>query len=157
MAGNSRGLYALPEVNDEVLVAFEHGCVECPYVLGALWNGRDKPPGANDDGKNNVRLLKSRSGHTIRLDDTQGHEKIEIVDAQGKQSIVFDTAAGTLTLTADQDVVIESKNGLLKLSGKKGVEITAPDGKGKLETGQGVDIKSSGGQVNVKGSVINLN
>lgn len=157
MAGNDRGLYALPEVEDEVLVAFEHGRAELPYVLGVLWNGKDKPPGTNGDGKNNVRVLKSRSGHAIRLDDTDGGEKIEIVDAKGKQSIVFDTAAGTLTLTADQDMVIESKSGQLKLSGKKGVEITAPDGAGKLEAGQGVDIKSSSGQVNVKGTVINLN
>ncbi len=157
MAGNDRGLYLLPEVNDEVLVAFEHGCVDHPYVLGALWNGKDKSPGNNGDGKNNIRLLKSRSGHVVRLDDTDGKEKIEIVDAKGEQSIVFDTAASTLTLTADQDVVIESKKGLLKLTGNKGVEITAPDGAGKLEAQQGLDVKSPGGQVNVKGTVINLN
>ena len=157
MAGNDRGLYLLPEVNDEVLVAFEHGRAEFPYVLGSLWNGKDKSPGTNEDGKNNVRLLKSRSGHVVRLDDTDGGEKIEIVDAKGKQSIVFDTAAGTLTLTADQDVVIESKNGQLKLSGNKGVEITAPAGAGKLETQQSLEVKSSGGQVNVKGTTINLN
>jgi uncharacterized protein involved in type VI secretion and phage assembly len=152
MAGDDRGLYLLPEILDEVLVAFEHGCVERPYVLGALWTGKDKMP-----GKKNVRLLKSRSGHVVRLDDTEGGEKIEIVDAKGTQSIVFDTAAGTLTLTADQDVVIESKNGFLRLSGNKGVEITAPAGAGKLEAQQGLDVQSPGGQVNVKGTVINLN
>jgi hypothetical protein len=54
-------------------------------------------------------------------------------------------------------VVIESKNGLLKLTGNKGVEITAPAGTGKLEAQQGLDVKSPGGQVNVKGKVINLN
>ena len=156
MAGNGRGLYALPEVDDEVLVAFEHGRAELPYVLGSLWNGKDKPPASNDDGKNNARLFKSRSGHVVRLDDTNGKEKIEIVDAKGKQSIVFDTAAGTLTISADQDVVIESKNGLLKLSGQKGVEIAAPSGAARLEARQSLDVKSSG-QVNVKGSVINLN
>lgn len=157
MAGNSRGLYLLPEVHDEVLVAFEHGLIERPYVLGALWNGKDKQPAKNEDGKNNVRVLRSRSGHVIRLDDTEGGEKIEIVDAKGKQSLVFDTAAGTLTVTADQDVVIESKSGMLKLSGKKGIEITAPDGPAKLEAKEKLDIKSPSGQVNVKGSTINLN
>lgn len=157
MAGNDRGFYTLPEVDDEVLVAFEHGRMDYPYVLGALWNGKDKPPASNDDGKNNVRVFKSRSGHIVRLDDTDGSEKIEIVDAKGKQSLVFDTAASTITLTADKDVVIESKNGMVKLTGKKGVEITAPDGAGKLESGKDLDIKSSGGQVNVKGSAINLN
>src|SRR5689334_12460780 len=50
MAGNERGIYFLPEVEDEVLVAFEHGDLRFPYVIGSLWNGRDKPPVKNDDG-----------------------------------------------------------------------------------------------------------
>jgi uncharacterized protein involved in type VI secretion and phage assembly len=157
MAGNDRGFYTLPEVDDEVLVAFEHGQVERPYVLGALWNGKDKTPANNDDGDNNIRVFKSRSGHVIRLDDTAGAEKIEIVNGTGKESLVFDTAANTITLTADQDVVIQSKNGMVKLTGQKGVEITAPGGPGKLETKDALDVKSTGGNVNVKGSVINLN
>ena len=80
MAGSGRGLYCLPEVDDEVLVGFEHGCLDSLYVLGGLWNGKDKPPEGNADGKNNVRALKSRSGHLIRLTDTDGEEKIEIID-----------------------------------------------------------------------------
>lgn len=156
MAGNDRGLYTLPEVDDEVLVAFEHGRVEFPYVLGSLWNGKDKPPGKNDDGKNNVRALKSRSGHTISLDDTDGKEKIEIIDAKGKESIVIDTAKNTITITADKDVVIESKNGKVQITAKAGVEIKSQDGPALLEAGGNVDVKS-GAQVNVKGSVINLN
>ncbi|HEX6904121.1 MAG TPA: phage baseplate assembly protein V [Thermoanaerobaculia bacterium] len=155
MAGNDRGLYLLPEVDDEVLVAFEHGRVELPYVLGALWNGKDKPPESNGDGKNALRTLKSRSGHVIRLDDTDGGEKIEIVDAKGKESIVFDAAKNTITVSADKDVVIESKNGSLKLSGKNGVEIVS-QGKAKIQASQNLDVKSDA-QVNVKGSTINLN
>jgi len=157
MAGNDRGFYTLPEVDDEVLVAFEHGQVERPYVLGALWNGKDKLPANNDDGDNNVRVFKSRSGHVIRLDDTDGAEKIEILNGAGTESLVFDTAANTITLSADQDVAIESKNGKVKITGQKGVEITAPGGPGKLETKEALDVKSTGGNVNVKGSVINLN
>lgn len=156
MAGNDRGLYVLPEVDDEVLVAFEHGSVEFPYVIGSLWNGKDKPPGKNDDGKNNVRALKSRSGHTVSLDDTDGKEKIEIVDAKGQESIVLDVAKNTITISADKDVVIESKSGSIKLTAKQGVEITAQDGAAKLEAGGNLDVKS-GAQVNVKGSAINLN
>jgi uncharacterized protein involved in type VI secretion and phage assembly len=156
IASPSRGFCFLPEVEDEVLVAFEQGRVEFPYILGALWNGKDKPPTKNDDGKNNLRTLTSRSGHTVTLDDTDGSERIEITDAEGKQSIVFDTVASTLTITADKDVVIESKNGALKLSGKQGIEITSADGPGKIQTKQNLDAKSDA-QVNVKGSVINLN
>lgn len=157
MAGKERGFYTLPEVEDEVLVAFEHGRVDYPYVLGALWNGKDKPPADNGDGKNNIRVFKSRSGHVVRLDDTDGSEKIEIIDAKGKESLVFDAKQNTITITAEKDVVIESKDGMVKLTGKKGVEITAPDGAGKLEVKQNLDVTSSGGQVNVKGTAINLN
>jgi uncharacterized protein involved in type VI secretion and phage assembly len=156
MAGNDRGFFFLPEVDDEVLVAFEHGRVEFPYVVGALYNGKDKPPGDNDDGKNNLRSLKSRSGHTLTLDDTDGKEKIRIVDAKGKESIVFDTAESTITITADKDLTIESKNGKLLLKGAKGIEITSDGGPGKLKVGKDLDVEG-GGQVNVKGSTINLN
>ena len=57
MAGPARGLYVLPEVDDEVLVGFEHGRPDAPFVLGALWNGKDKPPESNGDGKNDRRSL----------------------------------------------------------------------------------------------------
>jgi uncharacterized protein involved in type VI secretion and phage assembly len=69
MAGNNRGAWFLPEVDDEVLVAFEHGDVRMPYVLGALWNGVDAPPRDNSDGKNNQRVIRSRSGHELVFND----------------------------------------------------------------------------------------
>lgn len=154
MAGNDRGLYALPEVDDEVLVAFEHGMVEFPYVLGALWNGKDKPPESNDDGNNNKRTFKSRSGHVVRLDDSDGAEKIEIVDKSGNNSIVFDASANTITIKADQDIAIESSNGKLKLSGR-GIEITSQAAV-KVEASSTMDLKA-GGQMTVKGAMVNIN
>ncbi|MBU0960029.1 MAG: phage tail protein, partial [Proteobacteria bacterium] len=80
MAGKERGMYFLPEVDDEVLVAFEHGDMRFPYIIGSLWNGTEPPPASNDDGQNNVRMIKSRSGHVISLTDEDGKEKIEIID-----------------------------------------------------------------------------
>ncbi len=154
MAGPGRGLFLLPEVDDEVLVAFEHGLLDAPYVLGALWNGRDRPPESNRDGENNLRTLKSRSGHVIRLDDTRGSEKIEIVDAEGEQSLTFDTRAGTVTLRADRDVTIESKSGKLTLRGQ-GVEIRSGAGV-EVQASRSLDLEA-GVRVDVKGSVINLN
>ena len=71
MAGNGHGTFFLPQVNDEVLVAFECGDITRPYVLGALWNGKDKPPDTNANSQNNLRFIKSRSGHLVRLDDTE--------------------------------------------------------------------------------------
>lgn len=154
MAGKERGLYLLPEVDDEVLVAFEHGDVQFPYILGALWNGQDPPPEANDDGANNRRTLKSRSGHLIRLDDTDGAEKIEVIDKSGNNHIVISTSDNTITISADADITIQSGNGKLILKGN-GVEITSQAGV-KIESSQTMDVKSSA-QLNLKGSVVNIN
>src|SRR5262249_11560031 len=100
MAGGQRGTFFLPEEKDEVLVAFECGDIARPYVIGALWNGKDKPPDTNANGKNNLRFIKSRSGHLLRLDDTDGSEKIEIIDKSGENSITIDTANKTITITS---------------------------------------------------------
>jgi uncharacterized protein involved in type VI secretion and phage assembly len=154
MAGNARGLYLLPEVDDEVLVAFDHGQVEFPYVLGALWNGKDKPPESNDDGKNNKRTLKSRSGHIITLDDTAGSEQIQIVDKSGKNSIVISTKDNAVTISADKDITIQSNNGKIKLSAK-GVEINSQAGV-TVQANQNLELKASG-QTTIKGATININ
>src|SRR5450759_1020992 len=107
MGGNQRGTFFLPEVGDEVLVAFEGGDITRPFVLGGLWNGQDNPPDTNADGKNNKRFIKSRSGHLVRLDDTDGAEKIEIIDKSGNNSITFDTANNTITITSAQDITLD--------------------------------------------------
>ncbi len=154
MAGPDRGLYLLPEPDDEVLVAFEHGRVEFPYILGALWNGKDKPPESNADGKNNIRVLKSRSGHVIRLDDAEGKEKIEVVDKSGKNRIVIDANKNTITIEAESDVAIRSKKGRLTLDGA-GIEITSSAGV-TIEAEQDMDLKA-GPRLNIKGGVVNIN
>ncbi len=151
MAGNERGLYFLPEVDDEVLVAFQHGDVRFPYILGALWNGQDKPPETND-GDNNLRTIKSRSGHIIRLDDTDGAEKIEIIDSSEKNSIVINTAENTITIAADADITIQSGSGKLVLEGN-GIELTS-QADVVVEASQGMDLQA-GSQLNIKGSMVN--
>lgn len=151
MAGADSGLYFLPEVDDEVLVIFEHGRVDSAYVLGGVWNGKDKPPETNKDR----RTIKSRSGHTIRLDDTPGGEKLEIIGASGTEKITIDTATNTITVSADGDLVLESKGGKLILKGKTGVEVTSEAG-ARIDASGNLDLESDA-QVNVKGSAINLN
>ncbi|MGH3913313.1 MAG: phage baseplate assembly protein V [Pseudonocardiaceae bacterium] len=154
MAGAGRGCYFLPEVDDEVLIAFEHGSPEFPYVLGGLWNGKDKPPASNSDGKNDVRVIKSRSGHVIRLTDTDNSEQIEIIDKSTKNSIVISTKDNKITITAEADIVIQSTNGKLQLSGK-GVEITSK-AEVKIEASANLAMKSNG-QLNIKGQLVNIN
>lgn len=94
MAGSGRGTWFVPDVNDEVLVAFEAGDPRCPCVVGALWNGSDSPPETMDGGgSNDLRVIKSRSGHQIRLDDTQGQETITVETPGGQKLTMKDTPA----------------------------------------------------------------
>ncbi|MBW4643011.1 MAG: phage tail protein [Goleter apudmare HA4340-LM2] len=154
MAGKQRGIYFLPEVDDEVLVAFEQGDLRFPYVIGVLWNGKDAPPVSNDDGKNNIRVIKSRSGHEIRLNDEDGQEKIEIIDKSGKNSLVFDTKNNSVTITSEKDINLQASKGTIKLDAQK-IEIKSSTDS-KIEASAGMDIKANS-TMNIKGAVINLN
>jgi uncharacterized protein involved in type VI secretion and phage assembly len=121
MAGKERGAYFLPEKDDEVLVAFEKGDITKPYVIGSLWNGKDKPI-VTDDPKNDKRVIKSRSGHIIRLDDKDGEEKLEIIDKTGKNLLVFDSKNNKITISSDKDLELVAKNGKVTIDAKE-VEI----------------------------------
>jgi uncharacterized protein involved in type VI secretion and phage assembly len=146
MAGSGRGSYFLPEVGDEVLVAFEHGDVRYPYVIGGMWNGQDQAPANNSDGKNNIRVIHSRSGHLIRLDDTDGSEKIEIIDKTGSNSLTIESSSNNITLTC---------NGTLKLQATQGVEITSQTGV-KIQAHTTLDMEATG-PTTIKGAMVNIN
>ncbi|MBW6473800.1 MAG: VgrG-related protein [Anaerolineaceae bacterium] len=111
-SGNGRGFFFMPEIDDEVLIAFEHGDINFPYVVGSLWNGKDKTPLSNaeavKDGKVVKRTIKSRSGHIITLDDTDGKEKITIQDKTSKNSIVIDSSEKSMTIKAEGDLIFEA-------------------------------------------------
>lgn len=102
MGGNGRGIYFIPEINDEVLCAFEHGDIRRPYVLGGLWNGVDTPIEGNDvavtGGQVVHRIIKTRIGHTILMDDTDTKGEVKVTTCNGH----------TLTLN-DKDQKIEAK------------------------------------------------
>lgn len=153
MAGADRGVYFLPEVDDEVLVVFEHGDIGFPYIIGALWNGKDAPPAKNDDGKNNLRLIKSRSGHVIKLNDEDGKETIEIIDKSEKNSIVIDTSKDTITITSEKDISLKAK-GMIKLDAEKIEMKSSADS--KFEAGGKLDVKASAAMT-IKGSTVDIN
>ncbi len=131
MAGSGRGLQLIPEVNDEVLVAFEHGNPARPYVLGALWNGMDHPPLSKDaavgsDGKVVQRVLKTTGAFELMFDETpdgakielktkEGHrltldeknQKVELVE-KGGHKIVLDGQAKKVTISSTSDMSVEA-------------------------------------------------
>jgi uncharacterized protein involved in type VI secretion and phage assembly len=143
MAGNGRGLYFLPEVDDEVLVLFERGDVRFPFVIGALWNGKDQAPAGNGDGKNAVRIIKSRSGHLVRFDDSEDAPKIEIVDASSGNRIVIDTSADTVTISAGKHIVLEAPQGDIRLTARQVL----------IEAAGRAEVKADAMKVAVKGSL----
>lgn len=103
VAGNGRGIFWLPEVGDEVLVAFGHGSPDAVFVLGGLYNGKDVPP-CPEDQLTDRRVLRSRSGAEIALVDKDGAEAVEIRDKSGKNLITVDTASNTITLRSDAEI-----------------------------------------------------
>lgn len=98
MGGNNRGTWLIPDVNDEVLVSFEAGDPRRPYVLGGLWNGRDQPPESMDGAGNNFKkVVRSRNGVRITLDDQDGQEQF-IVETPGGQRLTLKDGPGTITV-----------------------------------------------------------
>lgn len=154
MAGNGRGAYFLPEVDDEVLVAFEHGFVDQPYVIGSLWNGKDEPPEKDENGENNHRTIRSRSGHVLRLNDQSGGEKIEIIDKTEKNKILIDTAANSISIEADTEITIKASSGKLTIQAN-GIEVKSQASL-SVEAAQNIEIKA-GAQLVLKGAMIKLN
>ena len=108
MAGPQRGTFFVPEVGDEVLVAFEHGDLDRPYVLGTLWNADDPPPEQMDaEGNNDVRSIRSRSGHVISLNDSDDSPSIQIIDNTGDNSITIDSANNAMAIKVKGDFTVE--------------------------------------------------
>ncbi len=114
-AGAGRGSFWLPEIGDEVVVVFDRNDPNQPYILGGVWNGEDAvPPPGNPDGVNNHKIWRTRAGHQVIFEDTDGSEKITIIDGPNKRHLVIDVAADTITLTADPgDITYEAPKNTL--------------------------------------------
>jgi len=117
MAGSNRGSWFIPDVGDEVLVAFMAGDPDWPFVVGMLWNGSDSPPESMDgSGNNYVKSIRSRNGVKVTLDDHDGQEKY-VCETPGGQKMTLQDGPGSIT--------IEDSNGnSIKLE-SSGVTVTA--------------------------------
>lgn len=148
-AGAERGVQFLPEVDDEVLVVGSD--VNQLFVLGGLWNQRDKPPEVSSKnvagGQVERRIIKSRTGHTLILDDSSSSPGITIVDSTGSNKLLIDTQAKSLTIEMDGDVTIKAK-GSIEMKADRDI---------KLEATGSLSFKSSTGATSVEaGTQLNL-
>jgi phage baseplate assembly protein gpV len=161
-AGSGRGFYWIPEIDDEVLVAYEMGQPNRPFVIRALWSKADKPMQKAYDNDNSVRMIQTKSGHQIAFYDTKGDEKIVISDKTGKRVLTFDAKAKKLLIEADE--------GDVELRAKKKIVLHCEDLEVKTGKGTKVDVQKtfdlkiasdaaiqSGQTATLKGSQVQLN
>jgi len=159
MAGKNRGSWFIPDVGDEVLVAFEHGHINRPIIIGGLWNVEDTPPERMDgEGKNDIRSIHSRSGHKIVLNDSDDEPSILIVDKTGDNSIYIDSANNAMEIKVKGDLTIEV-GGNISITAKGKIEVDATrditaQTKANLKLKATVD---GTGQAEVKAAAVSVN
>jgi phage protein D/phage baseplate assembly protein gpV len=163
-AGKDRGAMCVPEVGDEVLVAFEQGDVSRPYVLGGLFNGVDTPKSGGiglvdaNSGAINRRSVISRRGHRIDLLDEDGKtEGISLTTSDDKVKLVLDATGTKITVHSDGTITVEGKGGVVIDSGSNKLElkggdisISATSGV-KIDGGSGAVQVTTNGDLNLKG------
>jgi len=106
-ASGDRGIYFTPEIGDEVMVDFEQANPNQPYVCDTLYHGQAKPE--HFDADNNLKSIKTRSGHTVLFNDEAGGESITITDRNGNK-IVIDTVGNNMNITALETMNFNARN-----------------------------------------------
>ena len=119
--GGDKGFYFIPELEEEVVVGFENGNAEKPYVIGTLYHGQAKPSDSWYDDEDNIKAIRTRSGHTLEFHDTDGNEFIKIYDNEKDNFILtFSTvdkliklqSKGNIEMYADNDIIMEAGNNI---------------------------------------------
>lgn len=138
MGGNNRGSWFIPDVGDEVLIVFEGGDPRRPYVIGGLWNGKDAPPESMDGaGQNNLKVLRSRNGVKITMDDSDGQEKLILETPGGQKVTLYD---------GDTSVELDDSNGNSIRMDTSGITVTAS-----------ANVTVNASQVTVTASMVTVN
>jgi uncharacterized protein involved in type VI secretion and phage assembly len=159
--GGAFGIQFWPEINDEVLVGFEQGDLRRPVVLGALWGGVDKPPLSAkadflaSDGKVTQRVIRSRSGHVVELNDNDDATKssIKIKHKDGKSYMNLNDEKFEIWVNSTNPLhlksgaaEIELKNGAIKITADT-IEMTAKQ-TAKITANQKLEAKAANVEVN---------
>jgi uncharacterized protein involved in type VI secretion and phage assembly len=125
MGGNNRGSWFIPDVNDEVLVSFAAGDPRWPFVLGGLWNGSDTPPESMDGaGNNNLKVLRSRNGVKITLDDQNGQEKL-LLETPGGQKVTLKDGPGSIEVQDSNGNSIKLESAGITINASARVTVSA--------------------------------
>lgn len=159
-AGKDYGHMWFPDVGEEVLVAFEHGDVNFPIVIGSLWSDKNPPPaaiaGKVEGGKSQVHGFATPAGHKILMYEHKDENGISLRTSDDKVKIVLDQKNQTLDLTLDGKTLTISSKGDLKLMADGAITI---DSKKKVEikAQSGIDVNAGGGNATIKGTKVAIN
>ena len=153
MAGSSRGTWFLPEVGDEVLVACDAERVEHPYVVGCLWNGQDKPPQTNADGRNDIRMIRSRGGHEIVFDDG-ARGRIDIHLSNDTRTVRLDPDGIEISDSSGNKIAIATTSGAISI--KSNVKVSIESALIDIKATASMTIQASG-TLTLKGGVVLIN
>ena len=171
LAGNNTGFFFIPSVGDVVLVAFDHGDVNRPFILGSLWNKKAKPPGTSQDAKNKIFRLRTAEGNEIVFCDESnqanrkveirtgsgqciilGSQKIEIKDKEGKDSICIDAQAHSVKIESSNKISIKAPT--IEIEATANMKIRS--GMLNVESNGVFELKSSGPMC-IQGAIVKIN
>jgi uncharacterized protein involved in type VI secretion and phage assembly len=153
MAGKERGTWFLPEVGDEVLVAADLEDAEHVFVIGGLWNGQEPPPVTNADGKNDIRMIRSRAGHEVVFDDgVRGSIDIHLKDK--KRTVRLDPDGIQIKDDSGNSIEIQSTPGNISIKSnlKISIEATTID----IKANASMTLRASG-TLTIQGAIVQIN
>lgn len=177
--GKQYGFYFLPEINDEVVVAYDHGVQECPIVVGSIWTKENIIPEQVATEQNTIKKIRTKGGHEIVFEETKDAENICVTsatglhlkledkpsvitlsDKDGKNCFQLDCKNGTLTLLADQKISLKAGNKEMLLLDGKADKIIASAKQIQLKAsasfqaeGKSTEIKGDSTKVSANGSM----
>jgi uncharacterized protein involved in type VI secretion and phage assembly len=150
-AGNGFGATFVPEKQTEVLVAFVHGDMNEPIVIGGLYNGQDKPPAFRDGTRQDVKMIKTAAGHAVRLDDSAQARAIELSTAGG-HAVRLDDQNHKITITSSggHSLTLDDQGNKIELAAAGGAGKLTIEASGKI-TLHGTIVTVSAQQVSLGG------
>ena len=157
LGGSNHGSFFIPEVDDQVLVAFEQGDINRPIVIGSLYSKEVKPD-VKDNEENNIKRIKTRSGHEIIFDDKENQQKLTILSSSGHKILLDDNSQGPkisiVDKTGNNRIEFDSTQGSISISSQTKIAINAPIIEIKADSMITIDCS---GMTTVKGKPIALN
>jgi Rhs element Vgr protein len=124
-SGKEKGHLFIPEIDEEVLIGFEGGNAEKPFVIGTMFHAKAKPE-SWDPAKNNIKAIRTRSGHTIEFRDHEGEEEIWIYDYNKENYFIkMKSHAQEITIEAVEHIQLKAKN--ISILAEKDLKIEATD------------------------------